>query len=149
MRNELMDALKLAMKSHDRLKVETIRMVQSALKNRDIEARGEGKTLSSADEMAVLQKLVKSRQESVELYQKGGRDDLADKERAEIAIIQSFLPQQMTDAATHEAIAAAIAEVGAVSIKDMGKVVGALKAKYAGQMDFAKASQAVKVALGS
>jgi uncharacterized protein len=149
MRNELMDALKLAMKSGDRLKVETIRMVQSALKNRDIEARGEGKTLSSADEMAVLQKLVKSRQESVELYQKGGRDDLADKERAEIAIIQSFLPQQMSDAATHEAIAAAIAEVGAVSIKDMGKVVGALKAKYAGQMDFAKASQAVKVALGS
>jgi uncharacterized protein YqeY len=149
MRNELMDVLKLAMKSGDRLKVETIRMVQSALKNRDIEARGEGKTLSSADEMAVLQKLVKSRQESVELYQKGGRDDLADKERAEIAIIQSFLPQQMSEAATHEAIAAAIAEVGAVSIKDMGKVVGALKAKYAGQMDFAKASQAVKVALGS
>jgi uncharacterized protein len=149
MRNELMDALKLAMKSGDRLKVETIRMVQSALKNRDIEARGEGKTLSPADEMALLQKLVKSRQESVELYQKGGRDDLANKERAEIAIIQSFLPQQMSDAATQAAIAAAIAEVGAVSIKDMGKVVGALKAKYAGQMDFGKASQAVKVALGS
>jgi uncharacterized protein YqeY len=149
MRNELMDALKVAMKSGDRLKVETIRMVQSALKNRDIEARGEGKTLSAAEEMALLQKLVKSRQESVELYEKGGRDDLANKERAEIAIIQSFLPQQMSDAATEAAIAAAIAEVGAVSIKDMGKVVGALKAKYAGQMDFTKASQAVKVALGS
>jgi uncharacterized protein len=149
MRNALMDALKQAMKAGDRLKVDTIRMVQSALKNRDIEARGEGKTLSPADELALLQKLVKSRQESVDLFEKGGRKDLADKERAEIAIIQSFLPQQMSEQATAAAIAEAIAEVGAVNIKDMGKVIAALKAKFAGQMDFAKASQAVKAALGN
>jgi uncharacterized protein len=148
MRNELMEAVKLAMKSGDRLKVETIRMVQSALKNCDIEARGEGKTITHADELALLQKLVKSRQEAAELYQKGGRADLADKERAEIAIIQSFLPEQMSEAATQAAVIAAIAEVGAVSIKDMAKVVAALKQRYAGEMDFAKASQAVKVALG-
>jgi uncharacterized protein YqeY len=149
MRNELMDALKLAMKAGERLKVDTIRMVQSALKNRDIEARGEGKTISQTDELALLQKLVKSRQESVDLYQKGGRLDLADKERAEIAIIQAFLPKQMSETETAAAISAAIAEVGATNIKDMGKVVAALKAKFSGQMDFAKASQAVKAALGS
>jgi uncharacterized protein YqeY len=149
MRNELMDALKLAMKAGERLKVDTIRMVQSALKNRDIEARGEGKTISQTDELALLQKLVKSRQESVDLYQKGGRLDLADKERAEIAIIQAFLPKQMSETETAAAISAAIAEVGATNIKDMGKVVAALKAKFSGRMDFAKASQAVKAALGS
>jgi uncharacterized protein YqeY len=149
MRNELMDALKLAMKAGERLKVDTIRMVQSALKNRDIEARGEGKMISQTDELALLQKLVKSRQESVDLYQKGGRLDLADKERAEIAIIQAFLPKQMSETETAAAISAAIAEVGATNIKDMGKVVAALKTKFSGRMDFAKASQAVKAALGS
>jgi uncharacterized protein YqeY len=147
MRDELTNALKQAMKAGERLKVDTIRMVQSALKNRDIEARAEGKILSAAEEMAVLQKLVKSRQESVDLYEKGGRIDLADKERAEIAIIQTFLPQPMSDAETSAAIATAIAETGATSIKDMGKVVAALKARFAGRMDFAKASQTVKAML--
>jgi uncharacterized protein YqeY len=147
MRDELTTALKQAMKAGERLKVDTIRMVQSALKNRDIEARGEGKTLSPAEELAVLQKLVKSRQESVDLYEKGGRADLAAKERAEIAIIQTFLPQPMSDSETSAAIAAAIAETGASSIRDMGKVVAALKVRFAGRMDFAKASQVVKTLL--
>jgi uncharacterized protein YqeY len=147
MRDELTNALKQAMKAGERLKVDTIRMVQSALKNRDIEARAEGKTLSATEEMAVLQKMVKSRQESVDLYEKGGRADLADKERAEIAIIQAFLPQPMSESETSAAIATAIAETGATSVKDMGKVVAALKSRFAGRMDFAKASQAVKALL--
>jgi uncharacterized protein YqeY len=149
MRDELMSALKEAMKAGDRLKVETIRMVQAALKNSDIEARGSGQTLSTHDELALLQKLVKSRQESVELYAKGGRADLADKEQAEIAIIRSFLPQAMSDDEARAAVAAVIAETGASGMKDMGKVVAVLKSKYAGQMDFGKASQWIKAALAT
>ena len=147
MREELSSAVKAAMKSGDRLKVDTLRMVQSALKNREIEARGAGKSLSAEDELSVLQKLVKSRQESVELYEKGGRQDLASKERAEIAIISEFLPQQMGEDEMKAAIAAAIGETGAAGMKDMGKVIGALRAKYAGRMDFGKASAVVKAAL--
>ncbi|MBV9634403.1 MAG: GatB/YqeY domain-containing protein [Methylobacteriaceae bacterium] len=147
MREELSSAVKAAMKSGDRLRVDTLRMVQSALKNREIEARGAGKSLSAEDELSVLQKLVKSRQESVELYEKGGRQDLASKERAEIAIISEFLPQQMGDDDMKSAIAAAIGATGAAGMKDMGKVIGALRAKYAGRMDFGKASALVKAAL--
>lgn len=149
MRDQLMSTLKEAMKAGDRLKVDTIRMVQAALKNNDIEARGSGKTLSERDDLALLQKLIKSRQESVELYGKGGRIDLAEKEQAEIAIIKSFLPQEMSDDQTRAAITAAIAETGAGGMKDMGKVVAVLKGKYAGQMDFGKAGQWIKAALTS
>jgi uncharacterized protein len=149
MRDQLMSTLKEAMKAGDRLKVDTIRMVQAALKNNDIEARGSGKTLSERDDLALLQKLIKSRQESVELYGKGGRIDLVEKEQAEIAIIKSFLPQEMSDDQTRAAITAAIAETGAGGMKDMGKVVAVLKGKYAGQMDFGKAGQWIKAALTS
>lgn len=148
MRERFTADLKAAMKSGDKQKVETIRMITAGLKDRDIEARASGKTLSDDDILALLQKMVKSRQESVEIYEKGGRPELAEKERAEIAVISEYLPQQLSEAEVAEAIKAAIAEVGAASIKDMGKVVAALKAKYTGRIDFGKASAAVKAALG-
>jgi uncharacterized protein len=147
-RDELTSELKTAMKAGEKRRVETIRLINAALKDRDIEARGQGKSLSDDDILALLQKLVKSRQESVEIYDKAGRDDLATQEREEIAVIQSFLPQPLSEAETDAAIAAAIAETGASSIKDMGKVVGVLRANYAGRMDIAKASAAVKAKLG-
>jgi uncharacterized protein len=147
-REELTSELKVAMKAGIKRRVETIRLINAALKDRDIEARGQGKTLSDDDILGLLQKLVKSRQESVEIYDKAGRVDLATQEREEIAVIQSFLPQPLSEAETEAAIAAAIAETGAGSIKDMGKVVGVLRAKYAGRLDMGKASAAVKAKLG-
>jgi uncharacterized protein len=147
-REELTSELKVAMKAGDKRRVETIRLVNAALKDRDIEARGQGKTVSDDDILALLQKLVKSRQESVEIYDKAGRVDLATQEREEIAVIQSFLPQALSAEETEAAIVAAIAETGAASIKDMGKVVGVLRAKYAGRLDMAKASATVKTKLG-
>jgi uncharacterized protein YqeY len=123
-------------------------MVNSIIKNADIDARGQGKPpLSDGDLLGVLQKMIKQRQESVELYDKGGRAELANQEREEIGIISGYLPKQMSDDDVKAAIAALIAETGAAGIKDMGKVIGALKAKYAGQMDFGKASGLVKAAL--
>jgi len=148
MRERFTADLKTAMKSGEKQKVETIRMITAGLKDRDIEARATGKTLGDDDILALLQKMVKSRQESVEIYEKGGRPELAEKERAEIAVIAAYLPQQLGEAEVAEAIKAAIAETGAASIKDMGKVVAALKAKYTGRVDFGKASAAVKAALG-
>ena len=144
MREQITAMLKSAMKAGDKRRVDTVRMITAALKDRDIEARGQGKEVSDADILALLQKMVKSRQESMEIYDKNGRPELAQQEREEIAIIQEFLPKQMSDDEVQAAIKAAIAETGAASVKDMGKVVGALKAKYTGQMDFAKASAAVK-----
>jgi len=149
MRERFTEELKTAMKAGEKRKVETIRMITAGLKDRDIEARGQGKTISDEDILGLLQKMVKSRQESVEIYDKAGRVDLATQEREEIAIIQSFLPQQMSEAEVDAAIAEAITESGAASIKDMGKVVGLLKGKYAGRMDFGKASAAVKAKLGA
>ena len=148
MRETFTTELKLAMKAGDKRRVETIRLINAALKDKDIEARGQGKVLSESDILALLQKLVKSRQESLDIYEKAGRADLAATEAEEIAIIQSFLPQPMSEADSEAAIDAAIAEAGATTIKDMGKVVGALKAKHAGTMDFAKASARVKAKLG-
>lgn len=144
MREQFTAMLKTAMKAGDKRRVDTVRMITAALKDRDIEARGQGKEVSDADILALLQKMVKSRQESMDIYEKNGRPELAQQEREEIAIIQEFLPKQMSDDEVQAAIKAAIAETGAASVKDMGKVVGALKAKYTGQMDFAKASAAVK-----
>jgi uncharacterized protein YqeY len=140
--------LKAAMKAGEKRRVGTIRMIMAALKDREIEARGQGKTLSDEDILALLQKMTKSRKESQEIYEKAGRLDLATQESEEIAIIQGFLPQQLSEAEVAQAIAAAIAETKASSIKDMGKVVGVLKGKYAGRMDFAKASALVKRILG-
>ncbi len=147
MREKIAEDLKAAMKAGERAKVDTLRMVNAALKDKDIEARGTGKTLSADDVLALLQKMIKSRQESLEIYEKAGREDLAGKERGEIAVISTYLPQQLSEAEVTEAVKAAIAEVGAASIKDMGKVVASLKAKYTGRMDFGKASAAVKAAL--
>lgn len=148
MRDTLNAELKAAMKGGDKRRVDTIRMINATLKDKDIEARGSGKALDEQDVLAVLQKMVKSRQESLDIYAKAGREELAQQEREEIAIIQSFLPQQMSESDIGAAIDAAITETGATTIKDMGKVVAALKAKYAGRMDFGKASGVVKARLG-
>ncbi|MGZ9116615.1 MAG: GatB/YqeY domain-containing protein [Methylocystis sp.] len=147
MREKIAADLKTAMKAGERAKVDALRLINAALKDKDIEARGAGKTLSGDDELALLQKMIKSRQESLEIYEKAGREDLAGKERGEIAVISAYLPQQLSEEEATEAVKAAIAETGAASIKDMGKVVAALKAKYTGRMDFGKASAAVKAAL--
>ncbi|TAK47993.1 MAG: GatB/YqeY domain-containing protein [Xanthobacteraceae bacterium] len=149
LRDDINTAIKDAMKSKDERKLSTLRMVNAALKNADIDARGQGKgPLDDAAVLGLLQKMIKQRQESVELYDKGGRADLAQGEREEIAVIAAYLPQQMGEDEVKAAIAAAVAETGAAGIKDMGKVIGVLKAKHAGQMDFAKASALVKAALG-
>jgi uncharacterized protein len=145
LRDELNDALKGAMKSQDKLRLSTLRLVNAAIKNADIEARGAGKGApSDGDLLSLLQKLIKQREESADLYEKGGRPELADQERAEIVIIRGFLPQQLSEADAKAAIAAVISETGAASMKDMGKVIAALKERYAGRMDFGKASALVK-----
>jgi uncharacterized protein YqeY len=144
LRDDINNALKEAMKAKDERKISTLRLVNSTFKNAEIEARGSGKTLSDADLLSVLQKMIKQRQESKELYEKGGRPELAQQEAEEIAIIQSYLPRQMSDAEMGAAIDAAIEETGAAGMKDMGKVIGLLRGKYAGQMDFGKASGMVK-----
>jgi uncharacterized protein YqeY len=147
LRERFTQEMKDAMKGGDKSRLAAIRMIQAALKDRDIEARGAGKEVSEEDILALLQKMVKSRQESLAMYEQAGREDLAATERGEIAVIQSFLPAQMSDEDVKAAIAAAITETGATAMKDMGKVVGVLKAKFTGQMDFAKASALVKAAL--
>lgn len=148
MRDKFSGELKAAMKAGEKRRVDTIRMIMAALKDRDIEARGQGKEVSGEDILALLQKMVKSRKESLEIYEKAGRSDLVTQESEEIAIVESFLPSQMSEAEVDHAIAAAITETGAASIKDMGRVVAALKGKYAGRMDFGKASARVKGRLG-
>lgn len=148
MREQFTTMMKEAMKAGDKRRLGAVRMILAALKDKDIEARGAGKTVSDEDILALLQKMVKSRQESADIYAKAGRTDLERQEREEIAIIGEFLPAQMSDGEMKAAIDAAVAETGAASMKDMGKVVSALKAKYTGQMDFAKASALVKARLG-
>jgi uncharacterized protein YqeY len=148
LRDDINNALKEAMKAKNERAVSTLRMVNSTLKNADIEARGQSKPpLTDADLLGLLQKMIKQRQESVELYQKGGRADLVKQEQEEIAIITGYLPKQMSEAEMAAAIEAAIKETGAAGMKDMGKVIGALRSKYAGQMDFGKASALVKAKL--
>ena len=148
LRDDINAAVKDAMKAKDERKLSTLRMVNSSLKNADIDARGQGKPpLSDEDLLGLLQKMIKQRQESVALYDKGGRPELAAAEREEIAVISAYLPKQMSDDEVNAAIAAIVKETGAAGMKDMGKVIAALKAKYAGQMDFGKASGLVKAAL--
>jgi uncharacterized protein len=148
LRDDMNAALKDAMKAGDARRVSTLRLVNAAFKNADIEARGQGKgPVGEEDMLGLLQKMIKQRNESVELYDKGGRAELAQQEREEIAIISSYLPRQMSEDEVKAAIAAAITDTGAAGMKDMGKVVGALKAKFAGKMDFAKASGLVKAML--
>ena len=148
MRQTFTDAMKDAMRSGDKARLGTIRLIMAAVKEKDIEARGAGRGEATAEEiLGVLQKMIKQRQESADVYEKGGRPELAAAERAEIAVITTFLPAQMDEAAVKAAIAAAIAETGAAGMKDMGKVIAVLRGKFAGQMDFGKASGLVKAAL--
>ncbi|MCI0467969.1 MAG: GatB/YqeY domain-containing protein [Beijerinckiaceae bacterium] len=149
MRETFSIELKAAMKSGDKRRVDTLRMIMAGLKDKEIEARGQGKTLSNEDILALLQKMTKSRNESREIYEKAGRLDLAAQEAEEISIINGFLPRQLSESEVDAAIATAIAETKAASIKDMGKVIGALKGQYAGRMDFANASSRVKAILGA
>ncbi|BCM87462.1 GatB/YqeY domain-containing protein [Methylobacterium indicum] len=145
LRQRLTAEMKEAMKAGDKAKLATVRLIQAALKDKDIEARGLAKEpLSDEEIFSLLQKMIKQRNESATVYDQGGRPELAEAERAEAAIIAQFLPQQMDEDETRAAIQAAIAETGAASPKDMGKVIAALKGAYAGRMDFAKASGLVK-----
>ncbi|MBY0295512.1 MAG: GatB/YqeY domain-containing protein [Methylobacterium sp.] len=145
LRERLTAEMKEAMKAGDKAKLATVRLIQAALKDRDIEARGLGKEPLAEDEiLALLQKMIKQRNESAAVYEQGGRPELAAGERAEVAVIETFLPRQMDEAETRAAIQAAIAETGAAGPKEMGKVIAALKSRYAGRMDFAKASGLVK-----
>ena len=146
-RDDINNALKEAMKAKNERTVSTLRMVNAALKNADIEARSTGKEMGDAEVLGLLQKMIKQRQESVEMYKKGGRDDLVKQEEEEIAVISAYLPKQMSDAEVAAAIDAAIKETGAAGMKDIGKVIAILRGKYAGQMDFGKASGAVKAKL--
>ena len=150
LRDELKDALKTAMLAKEEKTVATIRMIMAKLKDQDIAARPSGNADGINDDQirAMMQGMIKQRRESIELYKKGNRQDLVDQESAEIVIIERFLPQQMDEAATKEAVTKAIAAVGATSIKDMGKVMGELKKAYTGQMDFAMAGGVVKSLLG-
>ncbi|MET3483309.1 GatB/YqeY domain-containing protein [Methylobacterium sp. 1973] len=142
--------MKEAMKAGDKERLATVRMIQAALKDKDIEARGLGKEPASDEEiLSLLQKMIKQRTESASVYEQGGRPELAANERAEIAIIESFLPKQMDEGEMKAAVEAAIVETGAAGPKDMGKVIGALKGTFAGRMDFGKASGLVKAALAA
>lgn len=149
LRDKLNEALKEAMRARDMAAVGAVRLILAKLKEVDIAARTEANRAGVADDriLAMLQGMIKQRNESIALYEKGGRADLADKEKAEIAVIERFLPKQMGEAAIEAAVREAVTAAGAKSVKDMGGVMAALKAKYAGQMDFAKASAAVKKAL--
>ncbi len=147
LRDRFLEELKTAMRAKDAARVSTLRMIQAKLKDTDIAARP-GPPVDEAGIISMLRGMAKSRAESVALYRQGGRDELADKEQAEIAVIDAFLPQQMDDAAMAAAIDAAVAETGAASIKDMGKVMAALRAKHAATLDMAKAGPMVKAKLG-
>ena len=148
LREQINEALKVAMKARDQRRVSTLRMVNSALKDRDIAARGEGKpALAEEDILGLMQKLTKQRQESLEIYEKAGRADLATQEREEIEIIAGFMPKAMSEAEAKAAIEAVIAVTGAAGMKDMGKVMAALKERHAGKLDIAKASGLVKALL--
>jgi uncharacterized protein len=149
LRDNLAEALKEAMRARDMTTVGAVRLILAKLKEVDIAARTEASREGVADDriLSMLQGMIKQRNESVVLYEKGNRPELAEKEKAEIAVIERFLPKQMDEAAVAAAVAEAMTSTGAKSVKDMGGVMAALKAKYAGQMDFAKASAAVKKAL--
>jgi uncharacterized protein len=150
LRDQINTALRDAMKAREELRVSTLRLVSAAIKNADIEAQlGGRQSLADGDVLAILQKMIKQRQESVAIYDGAGRKELADRERGEIDIISAYLPQQMPELEIKAAIAETIGQVGARDIKDMGKVMAALKAAYAGRMDFGRASALVKGMLGS
>lgn len=150
LRGQINDALKDAMRAKEARTVGALRLILAKLKDQDIAARPRGVTDGIPDEeiLQMLQSMIKQRRESIALYEQGGRQELADQERDEIAVIERFLPRQMDEADTKAAIAAAIAATGAAGVKDMGKVMAELRARHAGQMDFGKASALVKGMLG-
>ena len=148
LRERLGAAVKDAMRAKQAERLSTLRMMTSAIKDREIAARGEAGEIGDADLLALFGKMVKQRQESAKAYAVGGRPELEAKELTEIEVISEFLPQQLEAEAVSQAIAAAIAEVSASSIKDMGKVMGVLKAKYTGQMDFGAVGALIKAQLG-
>lgn len=150
LRQRLTDALKVSLKSQDKVAVSTLRLILAALKDRDIAARTDGQTepVGEAEILKLLQKMVSQRRDSIVAYEKGGRRDLVEQEQAEIRVIERFLPKAMNEAETEAAILAAIADAGAASIKDMGKVMALLRERFPGQMDFGKASGQVKSRLG-
>ncbi|KQZ31177.1 glutamyl-tRNA amidotransferase [Mesorhizobium sp. Root552] len=149
MRERLSEEVKTAMKGGDKARLSTLRLMQAAIKDRDIANRGAGKDAASDDEIAqLLAKMVKQREDSAKAFDDGNRPELAAKEREEIVVIRDFMPKQLDQAETEAAIRAAIAETGAAGVKDMGKVMAALREKYAGQMDFGKASGLIKGLLG-
>jgi uncharacterized protein len=149
MRETITAALTAATKAQDKRRVSTLRLVSAAIKDRDIAARTAGKTQATdAELLELFAKMIKQREESEKIYADAGRAELAKQESEEIAIIREFLPKQLSDKDTEKAIAEAIAKTGAASVKDMGKVMAELKASYAGQMDFGKASGLVKAKLG-
>jgi len=146
MRSRLSEALKAAMKARDVDRLSTLRLINAAIKDRDIALRGEGRDagVTDVEVLGILGKMVKQRQESARAYEEGGRLELAEKERSEILVIEEFLPRQLDEAQTRAAIDKAIREVDASSIRDMGKVMGALKSRYTGQLDFSKVGAQVK-----
>ena len=150
MRDQLQTALKEAMKAKEADRLSTLRLINAAIKDREIALRGEGDggVVDDAAILAILGRMVKQRQESARAYEEGGRLELAEKELAEIEVISEFLPRQLSADEVRAAIAAAIAEAGATSIRDMGKVMAVLKAKYTGQMDFGAVGPQVKDQLG-
>lgn len=150
LREKIKTELVAAMKAKDESKTSVLRLINSSIKDKDIAARPAGKADGISDDeiLQLLQSMIKQRKESIDLYEKGNRADLVAKEKAEIDVISSFLPAQMDDAAIEAAIKQVIQETGASSMKDMGKVMGSLRGKYAGQMDFGKASDMIKGLLG-
>ena len=151
MRTRLNEALKQAMLAKNQRAVSTVRLILAALKDRDIAARSRGVTdgIDEAEILSMLQTMIKQRGESIKLYEQGGRLELAEQEREEITIIEGFLPKQMSDEEVAAAVKTVVDEIGATCIKDMGKVMAELKARYAGQMDFAKVSGTVKQQLSA
>jgi len=146
LRTRLNEALKEAMRAKDQRAIATLRLILAALKDRDIAARGRGVTdgIDDAEILSMLQTMVKQRRESIVLYEQGGRLELAQQEQEEIVVIEAFMPKQLDEAETRTAVASLIQEIGATGIKDMGRVMAELRTRYAGQMDFAKASGLVK-----
>ncbi len=147
-RTEITDALKEAMKAKDTMRLGTLRLINAAIKDREIANREAGGEVSDADILAILGKMVKQRQESAKAYEEGGRLELAEREQAEIKVINDYLPAQLSEAETEAAVEAAITDTGASSIRDMGKVMGVLKGKYTGQVDFGAVGPMVKARLG-
>lgn len=149
LRDKVSGEMKQAMRDGDKVRVATLRLISAAFKDREIQNRGTGKdeSLSEAGMQEILAKMIKQRRESAETYEKGGRPELAQAEKAEIAIIEEFLPRQLSPQETETAVSAVVAELGASGLKDMGRVMGVLKERYAGQMNFARAGAMVKSAL--